>query len=60
MPALARMEGFRVTEIPVSHRARVAGVTKYGSLGRLRVTVPDLLGFLWLKSRFSSFEVDEV
>lgn len=60
MPALARMEGFRVAEIPVSHRARVAGVTKYGSLDRLRATVPDLLGFLWLKSRFSSFDAEEI
>lgn len=60
MPALAQLEGYRVAETPVSHRARTAGVTKYGNWQRLKATVPDLLGFLWLKSRYSEYRAYEV
>lgn len=60
MPALAQMEGFRVAEVAVTHRARHAGQTKYGNWGRLKATVPDLLGFLWLKSRYADFVAEEM
>lgn len=60
MPALAQLNGFRVTETPVAHRARGSGQTKYGSWGRLKATVPDLLGFLWLKSRYPRFVAEEL
>ena len=30
VPSLAGMNGFRITEIPVQHRARVHGYSKYG------------------------------
>ncbi len=60
MPALAQLEGYRVAEVPVSHRARALGQTKYGSWQRLKATVPDLLGFLWLKSRYSEYRASEV
>jgi glycosyltransferase involved in cell wall biosynthesis len=60
MPALAQLEGFRVAEVPVSHRPRAAGQTKYGNWQRLKATVPDLLGFLWLKSRYAEYRAEEV
>lgn len=60
MPALAQLNGFRVAETGVSHRPRVQGETKYGSWGRLKATVPDLLGFLWLKSRYPRYVAEEM
>ncbi len=60
MPALAQLEGYRVLEVPVSHRARTAGRTKYGSWQRLKATIPDLLGFLWLKSRYPVYDAEEM
>ena len=60
MPALAQLNGFRVTETAVSHRPRVQGETKYGSWGRLKATLPDLLGFLWLKSRYPRYVAEEM
>ena len=60
MPALAQLNGFRVTETPVAHRPRVQGETKYGSWGRLKATLPDLIGFLWLKSRYARFDAEEI
>ena len=60
MPALAQLNGFRVAETAVSHRPRVQGETKYGSWGRLKSTLPDLLGFLWLKSRYPRYVAEEL
>lgn len=60
MPALAQLEGFRVAEVPVNHRARAMGQTKYGNWQRLKATVPDLLGFLWLRSRYAEFLAREM
>ena len=60
MPALAQLEGYSVSEVRVSHRPRVTGETKYGNWQRLKATVPDLLGFLWLKSRYSTYHAWEV
>lgn len=60
MPAFARMAGYKVAETAVSHRARTAGVTKYTWHRRLRDTIPDLFGFLWMKHRYNRFEVHEI
>lgn len=60
MPAFARMAGYSVAETAVSHRARTAGETKYTWHKRLRDTLPDLAGFLWMKSRYNRFEVHEL
>ena len=49
--ALMRREGFGVSFVPVGHRARLAGTSKYTNFGRLLVSVNDLLGVRWLISR---------
>jgi hypothetical protein len=49
--ALMRREGMGVSFVPVGHRARTAGVSKYTNFGRMLVSVSDLLGVRWLISR---------
>ena len=49
--ALMRREGLGVSFVPVGHRARTAGVSKYTNFGRMLVSVSDLLGVRWLISR---------
>jgi dolichol-phosphate mannosyltransferase len=51
MPALAVMTGFRVTEMAVSHRPRLHGVSKYGIGNRLWRGLRDLAGISWLQKR---------
>ena len=51
MPALAKREGARVAVVPVNHRARHAGTSKYRIFDRLAVGIPDLLGMVWLMRR---------
>jgi glycosyltransferase involved in cell wall biosynthesis len=49
--ALVRREGWDVRFVPVRHRARLSGRSKYTNLGRLLVSVHDLLGVRWLQRR---------
>jgi len=49
--ALAIREGWRVAFVPVNHRARTAGQSKYTNFGRLLVSGADLLGVRWLLRR---------
>lgn len=51
MAALMIREGFEVYFIPVNHRARVHGTSKYGVLDRLLVSLSDILGVIWLRRR---------
>jgi dolichol-phosphate mannosyltransferase len=51
LPALFLREGARVISVPVRHRARIAGRSKYGMLERLAAGLVDLGGVLWLGRR---------
>lgn len=51
LPILVAGGGFRVREIPVSHRARVAGVSKYGVWNRLGRGLYDLVAIAWYQRR---------
>jgi glycosyltransferase involved in cell wall biosynthesis len=51
LPALVIREGFDVAFEAVNHRARSTGASKYTNLGRLKDSVWDLLGVMWLRAR---------
>jgi len=48
LPALFQRAGARVMSVPVRHRARTRGVSKYGLRNRLWVGIVDLFGVRWL------------
>src|SRR3954469_17673637 len=52
LPALVLREGGVVRSVPVNHRPRRRGVSKYGVLDRLGVGIVDLFGVMWLRRRF--------
>jgi dolichol-phosphate mannosyltransferase len=52
MPALFQRHGARVVSVPVNHRPRGSGQSKYGMLNRLWVGIVDIFGVIWLKRRF--------
>jgi dolichol-phosphate mannosyltransferase len=43
--------GGRVVSVPVHHRPRERGVSKYGVWNRLWVGIVDLFGVMWLQQR---------
>jgi dolichol-phosphate mannosyltransferase len=49
--ALVLREGWQVRFVPVNHRPRLTGASKYTNFGRLLVSVQDLLGVRWLQRR---------
>ena len=51
LPALVRMQGGTVRQVPVNHRPRRSGCSKYTNLGRLWRTLSDLRGVRWLQRR---------
>jgi dolichol-phosphate mannosyltransferase len=51
LPALMVREGYRTVFLPVNHRHRTTGRSKYTNLGRLWVSLSDLMGVIWLQSR---------
>lgn len=51
-PTLVKIQGFtRIMELPVNHRPRVRGKTKYGIQNRLWVGLADLAAVKWMQSR---------
>jgi dolichol-phosphate mannosyltransferase len=59
LPALVLREGGIVRSVPVNHRPRRRGVSKYGVLDRLGVGIVDLFGVMWLRRRFAMPELIE-
>ena len=59
IPTLLKMRGYRVLEIPVNHRPRRFGRSKYGVLNRVFVAFVDLLVVRWMKTRLLRYEVAE-
>ncbi len=59
--ALVQREGWKVAFVPVNHRPRLTGASKYTNLGRLLVSVHDLLGVRWLQRRHrGKAEIEEL
>jgi dolichol-phosphate mannosyltransferase len=52
LPALFMRQGARVISVPVGHRARTRGTSKYGMLNRAWVGIVDIFGVMWLRRRF--------
>lgn|SRR5690606_16748458 len=60
LPALVQRAGWKTVSVPVSHRARASGVSKYNNLGRALVGIRDLRGVAWLIARSHRTPVEEL
>ncbi|MCB9936430.1 MAG: glycosyltransferase family 2 protein [Planctomycetes bacterium] len=56
MPAIFVFMGLKVAQVPTEHRARTAGVSKYGNLKRGARGLLDLMGLYWLKKRIYKYD----
>jgi dolichol-phosphate mannosyltransferase len=59
MPTLFKIEGFTVTEVPVTTNPRFAGKSNYGVWNRLFASFYDLLAVRWMKKRMFRYQVAE-
>ena len=60
LPALMQRAGWKTVSVPVNHRHRGSGVSKYNNLGRALVGIADLRGVAWLIRRSKRTAVEEV
>jgi len=60
LPALMQRAGWQVKSVPVNHRPRGAGTSKYNNLGRALVGISDLRGVGWLIKRAKRTAVEEI
>lgn len=57
LPALFKIEGFKVAVVPVNHRERVKGVTKYNFFNRSFNTIADMLAVRWMGNRHLRYRI---
>ena len=60
LPALMQRAGWKTVSVPVNHRHRTAGVSKYNNLNRALVGIRDLRGMAWLIQRSRRTPVEEL
>ncbi len=60
LPALIQRAGWKSVSVPVHHRARSTGVSKYNNLNRALVGIADLRGVAWLIRRGKVTAVEEL
>ncbi|AJC46436.1 MULTISPECIES: glycosyltransferase family 2 protein [Xanthomonas] len=59
LPALMQRAGWQTLSVPVNHRHRTSGVSKYNNLNRALVGIRDLRGVAWLIARSRRTAVQE-
>lgn len=57
LPALFVNEGFRIKEIPVNHRDRTEGKTKYTLFNRSFNTIADMWAVRWMRKRHLGYKI---
>lgn len=59
LPTLVKMRGGAVVEVPVRHRPRRFGTTKYGMWNRVFRSLADALAVRWMQRRVLRYQVTE-
>lgn len=59
LPTLIRLSGGQVIEVPVTHRARLHGRSKYGVWARATRGLHDALAVRWMRRRVLHYVVEE-
>ena len=59
LPTIVATQGFSITEVPVNHRSREEGVSKYTNWQRGLVGFFDCFGMLWMRKRGFRYQIHE-
>jgi len=59
LPTLIRYAGYKVVEMPVNHRPRQFGVSKYGAMNRAFRGLADCFAVRWMGTRMLKYDVHE-
>lgn len=58
LPTLARLGGYKVTEVPVRHYDREFGISKYNAFNRMFKGLKDAFAVRWMQKRMLRYEVE--
>lgn len=59
IPALIQLQGLKYAQIPVSHRQRVAGVSKFSMRNRFWGPLADCFAFRWMRKRYINYTIKQ-
>jgi hypothetical protein len=59
LPTLVRYAGYQVVEMPVNHRPRQFGQSKYGAMNRAFRGLADCFAVRWMGKRMLNYKVHE-
>ncbi|MGZ8711275.1 MAG: glycosyltransferase family 2 protein [Thermoanaerobaculia bacterium] len=59
LPTLVRYAGYKVVEMPVNHRARQFGQSKYGAMNRAFRGLADCFAVRWMGTRMLKYDAHE-
>jgi glycosyltransferase involved in cell wall biosynthesis len=59
LPAMILLQNGKITQIPVQHFPRIAGVAKYGLWNRLLGPLMDCFAYLWMKKKYINYKIIE-
>lgn len=59
LPALFKIEGFRIKQLPVNHRERLKGKSNYNFFNRSFNTIADLFAVRWMKKRHLNYQIEK-
>jgi dolichol-phosphate mannosyltransferase len=59
LPTLLKYDGWTTTEVPVNHRPRLSGKSKYGIGNRLFRGIRDLMAVRWMRDRWLHYQIEE-
>lgn len=60
LPALFKIENFRIGQIDVNHRERLKGKSKYNLFNRSFNTIADLFAVYWMKKRQLKYKIAKI
>lgn len=60
LPTLVRYAGYKVVEMPVNHRPRQFGISKYGAMNRAFRGLADCFAVRWMGKRMLRYDVREL
>ena len=58
-PTLVKLNGYSIIQVPVNHRPRTHGITKYGISNRLWKGIADLFAVRWMQRRYLRYRIKE-
>jgi len=58
LPALFLIEGYKILSVPVNHRERTKGKTKYNLFNRSFNTITDMWAVGWMRKRRLNYQID--